>query len=150
MGRIGLSGDFAGVSLYKYEGQHGGAQQNGNNSILGRYPDGGFGSLASSDGGIHALCSFVMDGNLAGVIVGGNFTSLGGLESQGVAMFNPNTSEITALPGIFGQVNALYCDDSSNTVYVGGSFKGANSTNAIAWVGTDRSEERRVGKECPV
>ena len=137
LGRIGLAGDFAGVSLYKYQGQHGGAQQNGNNSILGRYPDGGFGSLASSDGGIQALCPFVMNGHLAGVIVGGNFTSLGGLESQGVAMFNPNTSEITALPGISGQVNALYCDDSSNTVYVGGSFKGANSTNAIAWVGTD-------------
>lgn len=52
-------------------------------------------------------------------------------------MFNPDTSKITPLPGISGQVNTLFCDDSSNTVYVGGSFKGANSTNAIAWVGTD-------------
>ena len=33
LGRIGLAGDFAGVSLYKYEGQHGGSQQNGNQSV---------------------------------------------------------------------------------------------------------------------
>lgn len=136
LGRIGLAGDFAGVSLYKYEGQGPGGGSNGNQSVLGRYPDGGFGSLAESDGVIHALCPFVMDGELAGVIVAGNFTSLGGLESQGVALFNPNTSEVTPLPGISGQVNTLYCDDESNTVYVGGNFKGANSTNGIAWVGT--------------
>jgi hypothetical protein len=73
---------------------------------------------------------------MAGVVVGGNFTSLGGIESQGAALFNQNTSAITPLTGLSGQVSALLCDESTNTVYVGGSFKGANSTNAIAWVGT--------------
>ncbi len=137
LGRIGLGGDFSGISLYRYEGQQQGGSSSNVSSVLGRYPDGGFGSLTESDGGIQQLCNFIMDGELAGVIVAGNFTSLGGLESQGIAMFNPNTSEITPLPGIEGQVNALYCDAKNNTVYIGGSFKGANSTNAIAWVGTD-------------
>ena len=73
---------------------------------------------------------------MAGVVVGGNFTSLGGRESPGAALFNPNTAEITPLSGLSGTVSALLCDQASNTVYVGGSFKGANSTNAIAWVGT--------------
>jgi hypothetical protein len=37
------------------------------------------------------------------------------------------------LPGLSGQVRALYCDNESGTVYVGGSFMGGNSTNALAW-----------------
>ena len=35
-----------------------------------------------------------------------------------------------------GQVSAIFCDRDSNAVYLGGDFKGGNSTNAIAWVGT--------------
>ena len=73
---------------------------------------------------------------MAGVVVGGNFTSLGGRESPGAALFDPNTAAITPLSGLSGSVSALLCDQDTNTVYVGGSFKGANSTNAIAWVGT--------------
>lgn len=139
LGRVGLAGEFNGISLYTFEGQgEGSFSTNGSQSVLARYPDGGFAPVASSDASIHAMCSFMLaDGNMAGVIVAGNFTSLGGMESQGIAMINPNTSVVTPLPGLSGQVSALYCDQSTSTVYVGGSFKGANSTNAIAWVGTD-------------
>ena len=138
LGRVGLAGDFSGISLYQFEGQsENGFSTNGSQSILSRFPNGGFADLASADAGIQAMCSFVMhDGTMAGVVVGGNFTSLGGMESQGVALFNPNTSAVTPLTGLSGQVSALLCDEDTNTVYVGGSFKGANSTNAIAWVGT--------------
>lgn len=104
---------------------------------MSRFPNGNFASLSTADAGIQAMCSFVMeDGTMAGVIVGGNFTSLGEVESQGIALFDPNTTAITPLTGLSGQVSALLCDQDTNTVYVGGSFRGANSTNAIAWVGT--------------
>lgn len=138
LGRVGLAGDFEGISLYQFEGQNeNGFSTNGSQSVLSRFPNGGFADLASADAGIQAMCSFVMhDGTMAGVVVGGNFTSLGGMESQGVALFNPNTSAVIPLTGLSGQVSALLCDEDTNTVYVGGSFKGANSTNAIAWVGT--------------
>ena len=138
LGRVGLAGDFSGISLYEFEGQNeNGFSTNGSQSVLSRFPDGGFATLASADAGIQAMCSFVMEsGVMAGVVVGGNFTSLGGMESQGVAMFNPNTSAVIPLTGLSGQVSALLCDESANTVYVGGNFRGANSTNAIAWVGT--------------
>lgn len=138
LGRVGLVGDFDGISLYQYEGQsESGYSNNGSQSVLARLPNGGFASLAMADASIMDMCNFVMSsGEMAGVIVGGNFTSLGGIESQGVAMLNPNTSDVTALPGISGKVAAVYCDQTSNTVYVGGSFSAANSTNAIAWVGT--------------
>jgi len=138
LGRVGLAGNFDGISLYQFEGQNeDGFSTNGSQSVLSQYPNGGFANLASADGGIQAMCSFVMqDGTMAGVVIGGNFTSLGGIESQGAAMLNPNTSAIIPLTGLSGQVSALFCDEETNSVYVGGSFKGANSTNAIAWIGT--------------
>lgn len=138
LGRVGLAGDFNGISLYQFEGQNeNGFDTNGSQSVLTRFPNGGFANLAAADAGIQAMCTFIMEnGAMAGVVVGGNFTSLGGMESQGAALFNPNTSAITPLTGLSGQVSALLCDRESSTVYVGGSFKGANSTNAIAWVGT--------------
>lgn len=69
-------------------------------------------------------------------MVGGNFTSLGGVDAQAIALFDPNTTKVTALPGIQGTVSAVLCDQDTNSVYVGGTFKAANSTNAIAWVGS--------------
>ncbi|KAK4948780.1 hypothetical protein LTR66_014095, partial [Elasticomyces elasticus] len=135
LGRVAVAGDFDSISLYTYEGQNENAfSTNGSQALLTRYPSGSFQSLAVADGYVQTMCPFVlMDGSLAGVIVGGNFTSLGGVEAQGIALWNPNTTEITPLPGLSGRVSSVYCDPSSATVYVGGSFSGGNSTNAIAW-----------------
>jgi Cortical protein marker for cell polarity len=138
LGRIGLAGDFTGISLYQFEEQN---EQpfstNGSESLLSQLPNGVFASLVATDASINTMCTFLLSsGTMAGVIIGGNFTSLDGTPSQGIAMFNPNTTKITPLAGINGQVNAVLCDQERDTVYVGGNFKGANSTNAIAWYGT--------------
>ncbi|KAG9236318.1 cortical protein marker for cell polarity-domain-containing protein [Amylocarpus encephaloides] len=137
LGSVGLAGDFSGISLYEFEGQNqNGFSTNGSASILTRLPNGAFVTLAAADAGIEAMCSFVLkDGSTQGVVVGGNFTSLGGMESPGAALIDPNTSKVTALTGISGQVYSLLCDPSTNSVYVGGNFRAANSTNAIVWVG---------------
>ncbi|KAK3366910.1 cortical protein marker for cell polarity-domain-containing protein [Lasiosphaeria ovina] len=138
LGRIAFAGDFSGISLYQYEEQNEQLYStNGSESLLGRLPNGAFASIVATDAMIQTMCTFIMgNGSMAGVVIGGNFTSLGQLESTAVALFNPNTSTITPLSGISGQVNALLCDQDTNSVYVGGNFVGANSTNAIAWVGT--------------
>lgn len=140
LGRVGLLGDFEGISLYEYEGQtEDGYNTNGSQSVMARLPNGAFASLATADAGIRSMCSFSPDnGAMEGVIIGGNFTSLGGVESPGVAMFNPNTSAVSSLLGISGQVMAVLCDNETNSVYVGGNFVGsnsgnANSSNAMAW-----------------
>ena len=137
MGKVALTGDFDAISLYTYQQQTENAfSTNGTQSLITQLPNGAFATAASADGYIKAMCPFVMqDGKLAGVIVGGNFTSLGNVEAQGVALYDPSTGKITPLPGLTGSVNALLCDKDINTVYVGGEFKGANSTNAVAWVG---------------
>ncbi|KAK3073876.1 hypothetical protein LTR53_004175 [Teratosphaeriaceae sp. CCFEE 6253] len=135
LGRVAIAGDFDSISLYTYEGQNENAfNTNGSQSLLTRYPNGAFQSLGLADAYIMTMCPFVQkDGTLAGVVVGGNFTSLGGVEAQSIALWNPNTTQITALPGLSGRVSTVYCDADSGTVYVGGSFMGGNSTNAMAW-----------------
>lgn len=137
LGRVALAGDFDAISLYtsRYQNENG-FSTNGSQSLLSQTPTGAFANLAAADAYIQTMCLFVMkDGTSAGVVVGGNFTSLGGIEAQGVAIFDPNSTKITPLPGLSGQVSALLCDQDTNTVYVGGDFKGANSTNALAWIG---------------
>ncbi|SLM34363.1 Soluble quinoprotein glucose/sorbosone dehydrogenase [Lasallia pustulata] len=138
LGRVALAGDFDAISLYTYQQQSENSfSANGSQSLIIQMPNGAFASLGSADADIMAMCEFVMkNGQSAGVVVGGNFTSFDGLEAQGVALYNPTTSQITPLPGLSGKVTALLCDQETNTVYVGGEFKGANSTNAVIWIGT--------------
>ncbi|KAL8738948.1 MAG: hypothetical protein Q9181_000331 [Wetmoreana brouardii] len=137
LGRVALTGNFDSISLYTYKQQTESAfSTNGSQALITQLPNGDFTPAATADAYIKSMCPFVMNnGQLAGVVVGGNFTSLGGIEAQGVAMYDPNTSQISPLPGLLGQVSAVYCDQDTNTVYVGGDFKGADSTNAVAWVG---------------
>jgi hypothetical protein len=136
LGRVALAGDYDSISLYEYVGQNENAfNANGSQALITRYPNGAFQTLDMTDAYIQTMCPFVKDGQLQGVVVGGNFTSLGGVQAQGIALWNPDTQEATALSGLSGQVKALYCDDESGTVYVGGSFttQGGDSTNAMAW-----------------
>lgn len=136
LGSVALAGNFDSISIYSYQGQTQGSNTNGSQSILLPMPNGAFVDVSAADANINAMCPFVMsDGTLAGIVVGGNFTSLGGVDAQGIAMFDPVEEQVTPLPGIFGIVNAILCDQETNSVYVGGAFKAANSTNAIAWVG---------------
>lgn len=132
LGRVGIAGDFGGISLYQYEGQ---TEQpfnsNGSGQLLTRLPNGIFSSLLEADASIQTMCVFNNE-----VILGGNFTSLGGVQSPGIASFNPSTSQVTQIANLSGQVNTLLCDDSAGKVYVGGSFRAADSTNAITWLST--------------
>ncbi|KAK5172341.1 uncharacterized protein LTR77_003979 [Saxophila tyrrhenica] len=134
LGRVALVGDFDSISLYQYEGQTENVlNTNGSQSLLTRYPNGAFESLGLSDAYIEAMCTFRRGGTVHGVVLGGNFTSVAGVQAQSVALWDPDTGGITPLPGINGKVSSLYCDDDSGTVYVGGMFTAGNSTNAMAW-----------------
>ncbi|KAF4123494.1 Cellular morphogenesis protein [Geosmithia morbida] len=135
LGRIGIAGDFTGISLYEYEGQTGRPpSSNGSESLLAMLPNGALTSIVSTDASIEAMCTFKSsDGDVKGVVIGGNFTSLDGTQSTSIALYDPNTGKVTPVDGLEGQVDALYCDDERETVYVGGNFKTADSSNAIAY-----------------
>lgn len=138
LGRVALTGDFDAISVYTYQDQSENAfSTNGSQALLTQMPNGLIDTLVSSDGLVASACSYVMSsGAMTGVIVGGNFTMLKNIPAQGVALWDPaNSSGISPLTGLNGSVNAVYCDRMNDRVFVGGSFRGANSTNAIVWVG---------------
>ncbi|KAK4170417.1 cortical protein marker for cell polarity-domain-containing protein [Cladorrhinum sp. PSN259] len=141
LGRVALAGGFSGISLYEFEGQNERPfSTNGSEQLLARMPNGALASVVKTDARIQTMCTFKMD-NKDVVVLGGNFTSIGAansaaMQSPAMALLDPQTGAVTPLAGLSGQVNALLCDQEKNTVYVGGSFRGANSTNAIAWLGT--------------
>lgn len=138
LGRVALIGDFASASLYTYLNQTSPstASSNGTQSLLTRYPNGAFTALESSDAYINSLATYTLsNGTVEGVLVGGNFTSLGGQTAQGMALYYPVNDTVRALPGLTGQVNSIFYDTSRQTAYVGGSFTGANQTNGISWTG---------------
>ena len=138
LGRVALAGNFDSISIYSYQGQSEGSNANGSQSVLLPLPSGAFGDISAADANINSMCAYVLrEGKLAGVIVAGNFTSLGGVNAQGIALLDPENHKVTPLPGIDGIVNAILCDKETNAVYVGGAFQAANSTNAIAWVGME-------------
>lgn len=137
LGRVALTGSFDAISLYSYvEQSETQTAANGSQSLLTVLPNDALATLASSDADILAMCSFTRkDGSFYGVFVGGNFTSLRGIESPGVALFDPDSNELTPIKGLSGQVLSLLCDQDTDTVYVGGVFEASNSSNAITWVG---------------
>ncbi|KJZ73636.1 hypothetical protein HIM_06969 [Hirsutella minnesotensis 3608] len=137
LGSIAIAGDFNGISLYQYEGQTSKPLSvNGSQSVFVRLPNGALAPIAATDASIRAMCTFKRkNGDLGGIIIGGNFTSVNGTESTAIALFNPNTTQVTPIGGLEGEVRAVLCDQERDMVYVGGQFRGANSTNALAWSG---------------
>ncbi|KAI0911612.1 cortical protein marker for cell polarity-domain-containing protein [Ustulina deusta] len=134
LGQVGFAGAFNGISFYEFEGQtEKPFSSNGSEQLMTRLPNGVFIDLLSADASIKDMCVFK-----GSVILGGNFTSVGGKESIGVAAFNPTTSEITPLTGLSGQVNSLLCDNDAGMVYVGGSFRAEDSLNAITWLASSK------------
>jgi hypothetical protein len=132
LGRIAFTGDFDSISLYQYEGQ---SQQypGRDGALLSRYPNGVFATINVTDADIKAMCSLQVNG-AERVVFAGNFTSVGDMPTPGgIALLDPANGTVTALGGLTGSVNALYCDHDGGQVYVGGSLAGSNSTNAIVW-----------------
>jgi hypothetical protein len=132
LGRIAFTGDFDSISLYEYEGQ---SQQypGRDGALLSRYPNGVFATINVTDADIKAMCSLQVNGTER-VVFAGNFTSVGDMSTPGgIALLDPVDGTVTALAGLTGSVNALYCDTEGGQVYVGGSLDGSNSTNAILW-----------------
>jgi hypothetical protein len=138
LGRVALTGNFDAISLYSYQEQAESLPPtNGSNALLTPLPNGVLATLSSADADILAMCPFTRkDGSFAGLMVGGNFTSLGGVEAQGLALYNPTANSVRNIPGLTGMVSALLCDQDTDSVYIGGDFQIDNSSNAVTWNGS--------------
>lgn len=151
LGEVTLVGNFDAISVYSSPGQQQGYSSNGTQSILSQLPTGAYDHLWSTDASIQAMCPLVLqDGTISGLVVGGNFTSIGGVAVRSCAMLNVTTRKIEALSGLQGTVSALYCDRETETVYVGGAFEAGNSTNAIAYKSGSWASLPFAGFDAPV
>ncbi|KAK6348460.1 hypothetical protein TWF718_006253 [Orbilia javanica] len=138
-GRMGLVGDFDSISLYQYAEQ--GTQTyftNGSHAIMTQLPNGDLTTVAVANGHINDMCLFrLSDDQIVGLVVAGNFTRIGDLQTDGIALIDPVTGAPVPLQGgLSGTVNAILCDKSTDSVFVGGDFEYMNSTNAVQWTGT--------------
>lgn len=135
LGWVALTGDFDAVSIYAYENQaHSAASVNDSQALLTQLPNGALATLAAADGDILAVCPFTgEDGTVSRLIVGGSFTSLGGVRSRGIASYDPATNKVEEIDGLTGTVRALLCDKESESVYVGGDFEVGNTSHAAIW-----------------
>ncbi|ATY60471.1 cellular morphogenesis (Rax2) [Cordyceps militaris] len=139
LGQIGIAGDFGGISLYQYVGQGGQTRSaNGSEALLSELPNGALVPAVQTDAAIRAMCLYnATESKTKGLIIGGNFTSLGGNQSKAIGVYDIDAGKVMALNGLEGEVNAILCDDATDTVYIGGNFKSGNSTNAVAWNAKD-------------
>ena len=133
LGRVAFAGDFDAISLYQYVGQSE-KPAGPNAALLTQLPNGVFATLNQTDGDIRAICPFVADGTLQSIVLGGNFTNVGPERTPGgIAFINGTDGSVLSMDGLNGTVNALFCDDASGKVYVGGTFSGNGASNAIVW-----------------
>lgn len=129
MGTVALTGAFAGLGI------------SANNSVattfdpttatlLSRSSDGDLIPLGSTDHGGSILAGCALDDVF---YFGGNFSSVNGTSASYIASYTASSDSIASLGsgGPDGLVHALYCDQSSNNVWVGGQFSSPGKSVAL-------------------
>ncbi|GAA6004226.1 Rax2p [Rhodotorula paludigena] len=137
LGTVAVVGSFAGLSFYDAENPPRPYDSRAS-TLVARDADGDLRNLGATDegGAIRAVCQ-TPD---ALVYVGGNFSSIGGVEAANIASYDPAGGTFAALAGgLTGEVRALSCNGS--TVYAGGEFGAPSGVdggpNVAAWSAAD-------------
>ncbi|OLL22935.1 Polarized growth protein rax2, partial [Neolecta irregularis DAH-3] len=131
LGRISLTGAFAGLSIYTDTRQLQLSQPATTDGLYTQLADGTFVPVAATDGKINSVCSIDND-----LYVGGNFTTIAGVSAHNIALWSSN-SWAALDSGLLGIVNSLLCDSNNKVVTIGGDFQMLNSSNVVNWkIGT--------------
>ncbi|RUS16566.1 cortical protein marker for cell polarity-domain-containing protein, partial [Endogone sp. FLAS-F59071] len=127
--QLGIAGQYGGISFYNDNLQT--ASLDFSRSSLLLQTNGSFELVATTNpnGVIHAVCSLPRSsdptGSTVDIYIAGNFTSINSFPAANIAHYDPQTHQISALlTGLDGTVLTLYCDQTSDSVYAGGSFQG--------------------------
>ncbi|KIK97216.1 hypothetical protein PAXRUDRAFT_10306 [Paxillus rubicundulus Ve08.2h10] len=136
MGQVGLAGAFAGLTLFDNSTTV--AFDPSTSSLLSRTPQGALTPLGNTNPG-----GSISSGCLIKEVYyfGGSFSSIGNISAGYVASYSPSSGTFSALGpnGPNGPISAVYCDLSSDNLWVGGHFSspGASvavwSTNSKSW-----------------
>jgi len=127
MGVVALGGAFAGLDFYTANSTN--TFDTSTSTLLARASNGTISPIGSTNvgGSISAVCGL---GNT--IYIGGNFSSLSGGSYSNIAAYDTKSRKLSPLQsGLDGVVHALFCDSSSNELWVGGEFRtpvGADAT----------------------
>ncbi|KAJ2553871.1 hypothetical protein EV175_002782 [Coemansia sp. RSA 1933] len=134
-GGIGIVGAFSGISSFTPNSNAAALSLNSNLTSLVWLSQNAASPLlsATTDGDISAACAFYnQDGSIAKAYFGGSFISINSTNAGYVAGVDANGNVDSMLGGVDGPVNALFCDDDTQLVYVGGNF-----TSTVSGLTTD-------------
>ncbi|KAJ1955866.1 hypothetical protein GGI12_005460, partial [Dipsacomyces acuminosporus] len=137
LGEIGIVGAFRGVSSFTPNG--GGATltlDKGVSSLISLSQNSAaLLTSTATDGKVTAACAFYDgDGNISRAFFGGSISAVNSTAVGYVAGIDANGNIDTMKGGVDGPINALFCEQETRQVYVGGNF-----TNTAAGLTTDVS-----------
>jgi hypothetical protein len=126
MGKVAVAGSFAGLDLYDSQQSSSSSFDPSTSTIFLRGSDGGLTPIGTTNSGGSVVTGCSLDNNF---YFGGSFSSVSGQNAANIVAYNPNTRQFSALSGggVDGPVEALHCDSSSKTLWVGGAFDGPSS-----------------------
>lgn len=129
MGRVAITGNFAGLSFLDNSTQSSTTLDVSTSTLMSRDPDGLLSRIASTNqgGNIWAGCALGDTYYFAG-----SFSQIGSQSANNVASYNPSSGSFAALGsnGPNGEVRALFCDSTRKQLWAGGKF--TSPANAIA------------------
>lgn len=137
IGRMGLAGQYSGISQYTYVGQQ--AQTDTTpyfDSIISQLDSDEFIHHGKTDGRVTDRCQINEM-----VYLTGNFTKVGSTSTPGgLLAFNASSGEFSPIARNFnGEISTLYCDTSNNTIYAGGNFTFQNASGVAVFTPGDNS-----------
>lgn len=135
LGNMGVVGQYEGISQYTYEGQQNTVSTPYFDSMFAQIDNSTYLNQAISNGRVLAYCQLNET-----IYLSGNFTKFGNVNTpDGFASFNASSVEFKSISNRpNGTLNTLFCDASTNSIYVGGNFTFKNqSGSAIYNVDTD-------------
>jgi hypothetical protein len=128
MGKVGLAGAFAGLDLFDNSTTV--TYDPSTSTLLSRTSEGALRNLGSTNSGgrISAGCAL---GSL--FYFAGSFSSINGTSVNNIASYTQPSGSFSALGsnGPNGEINAVYCDEKDNKVWVGGKFTFPASSVAV-------------------
>lgn len=141
LGKLGLIGQYDGISTYQFEGQQNGSSVDvtTSDSILTQVENKYLLPQAETNGDVYDVCR-ISDT----IYFVGNFTSINNDDkNKYISSLDTKSGKVSALSEELkfdndsdGKINTVYCDTSNKTVYIGGDFQ-FNKSYGVAMYSID-------------
>lgn len=137
IGRMGLAGEYSGISQYTYVGQQTQDETTPDfDTIISQLEHDEFIRHGTTNGRVFDSCQI---GEMIYLV--GNFTKVGNKATPGgLLAFNASSGEMSTIPRNFsGTISTLYCDTIDESIYAGGNFTFQNTSGVAVFSPTNNT-----------